>query len=178
MAEWDWPSIIESRKASDPGYASGFAFGSWGELIYFWNNDYWDWHCGLWPGVGVWSFVAVAIEPTQATMYLYDGISLDSATYTAIHAPLVDWDSDYNNLIAVNTSSVPHRYFNGNIDDLRIYDYTLSSDNIMYIANAPTYVPLVSPANLYDAEPPYSKYVNLRDFAVLADDWLVEVLWP
>ncbi|MHC4864329.1 MAG: S8 family serine peptidase [Planctomycetota bacterium] len=40
------------------------------------------------------------------------------------------------------------------------------------------YYPLLSPANLFDAEPPCFKVVNARDFAILADQWLTEILWP
>ena len=45
-------------------------------------------------------------------------------------------------------------------------------------AEGPLYMPLESPANPYDKEPPYSKYVNLRDYCVMAGNWLEQVPWP
>jgi len=40
------------------------------------------------------------------------------------------------------------------------------------------YTLVPSAANLYDAEAQGSKVVNFKDFAVLADMWLDEQLWP
>jgi hypothetical protein len=39
-------------------------------------------------------------------------------------------------------------------------------------------VPLLSPAELYSAEPVNQKSVNLKDFAQLATNWLDKQLWP
>lgn len=72
--------------------------------------------------------------------------------------------------------------FNGIVDEVRVYDYALTEAEIAYIATDTTgHVPLVSIANIYDAESPGSKAVNLRDFAVMATDWLTpkeDWLWP
>ena len=64
------------------------------------------------------------------------------------------------------------RHFDGRIDDVRIYDYALSDSEIRYLAGERIYVPLDSPANLYDDEPMGSKKINLADFAILAGEWL------
>jgi hypothetical protein len=40
------------------------------------------------------------------------------------------------------------------------------------------YVPLLSPANIYDAEPQNSKKVNLRDSATLTNQWQKRQVWP
>ena len=40
------------------------------------------------------------------------------------------------------------------------------------------YAPVPSIANLSDDEPLLSRSVNLKDFAVLIDSWLDELLWP
>ena len=40
------------------------------------------------------------------------------------------------------------------------------------------YHPLLSNAELYDGEAEGSRVVNFRDFAILADNWLKEQLWP
>jgi hypothetical protein len=40
------------------------------------------------------------------------------------------------------------------------------------------YWPVPSPANYVDPEPQYQRYVNFRDFVVIANNWLQETLWP
>jgi len=67
----------------------------------------------------------------------------------------------------------------GEIDSFRIYNYVLSELEVMYLATNGTGVrPIVSEANLYNEELPGLRAVNFRDFAVLANDWLEEKLWP
>ncbi|GAH64124.1 unnamed protein product, partial [marine sediment metagenome] len=65
------------------------------------------------------------------------------------------------------------------IDDVRIYDYALSQGEVLSIAGvAEAYNELTSVANLYDEEPMNSKIVNFKDYALLADRWLDEGLFP
>jgi hypothetical protein len=75
------------------------------------------------------------------------------------------------------------REWNGWIDDVRIYSRALSQAEILYLSTDgtntdPYYNPLDSPANLYDEEPQYQKFVNFRDYAIMADSWLEQILWP
>jgi len=74
-------------------------------------------------------------------------------------------------------------YYDGDIDDLRIYSRALSQAEIAYLADdtpgdGQLYTSVPSVANLSDGEPQGSKVVNFLDFAVLADQWLDELLWP
>jgi hypothetical protein len=73
--------------------------------------------------------------------------------------------------------------FIGTIDDVRIYDYGLSGAEICHIASdGDGVVELVNNANLFTNEPSGTKQaVNLKDFAVLMDEWLAKeqpLLWP
>jgi hypothetical protein len=69
--------------------------------------------------------------------------------------------------------------WDGLIDDVRIYSYALSHNEVLTLADASEiYVPLVSVANFYDEEPANFKKVNFRDYAVMMDEWLEEKLWP
>jgi hypothetical protein len=67
-------------------------------------------------------------------------------------------------------------------DDTKLllhYDFNEVSGHTAH--NSSTYAfyhPLLSPAELYKGEPQGSRIVNFRDFAVLADNWLQEQLWP
>jgi len=68
----------------------------------------------------------------------------------------------------------------GLLDDFRVYDYALSEGEIANVAGLtdPFYIPLESPANFYDLEPPLQKKVNFNDYALMADNWLKEILFP
>ncbi len=55
--------------------------------------------------------------------------------------------------------------FNGDLDEIRIYDYALSAAEVFYLAE-----PAVDLNN--------DNKVNFSDFAILADAWLNELLWP
>jgi len=74
-------------------------------------------------------------------------------------------------------------YFDGELDDVHIYSRALSQAEIAYLADATpgdgeSYIPVASAANIYDEEAQGLKAVNFKDFAVLADQWLDEQLWP
>jgi hypothetical protein len=71
------------------------------------------------------------------------------------------------------------RRFIGVIDEVRIYNYGLSQAEVRWLATDGTgYVPLTSPYNLYDKEVPGKQAINFKDFAVLLEDWLEEILYP
>jgi len=65
-------------------------------------------------------------------------------------------------------------FYNGLIDDLRIYDYALSQAEIMTLADvADITQPVVSEANIDgDAK------VDFEDFAIMASEWNAAPLWP
>ncbi|UCG49475.1 MAG: hypothetical protein JSU94_06765 [Phycisphaerales bacterium] len=99
-------------------------------------------------------------------------------------------------------------FLNGVYDDFRIYDHALSANEIGYLAGLPggtepagdmlvyykfdevsgliaanssTYVfdrPVLSEADLYKGELEGSRRVNFKDFALLAETWFEEQLWP
>ncbi|MHC4482547.1 MAG: LamG domain-containing protein, partial [Planctomycetota bacterium] len=69
--------------------------------------------------------------------------------------------------------------FEGTVDDVRVYDYALSQAEVRWLATDGTgYVPLTSPYNIYDKEAPGKQAINFKDFAMLLEDWLEEILYP
>ena len=69
--------------------------------------------------------------------------------------------------------------FPGKVDDARIYNYQLSTEEILSIAGVDeVYYPIESIANLYDEEPVNSKFINFKDYATLMEEWLYEQQWP
>lgn len=74
------------------------------------------------------------------------------------------------------------RQWDGAIDDVRVYDRALTASEIVALMNGGTlglhYYPVTSPANVYDPDLINSKKIDLKDYAVLAESWLNELLWP
>ncbi len=74
-------------------------------------------------------------------------------------------------------------YFQGQIDDVRMYDRALSQGEIASIMNGTLgsvseYHPLRSLAEVDASEPEGSRAVNFKDFAALLSRWLDMELWP
>ncbi len=66
--------------------------------------------------------------------------------------------------------------YDGLIDDFRIYDYVLSQPEIVYAATNGSGIfdlPLLLPADLNDDD-----RIDLFDYALFADNWLENHLWP
>ena len=154
-------------------------------IAYHWNDDNWDWNSGLIVPDNEWIFVAVVVEPTQATMYMSDGITYSFATNIVDHdieefdgLTYVGWDYEQGSA---------NRFFNGLIDDVRIYTRALELSEVMGLSGLTgmQYLPLETISNIVVKDPPGGPYtagnpdiVNLRDYAAMADNWLAEILWP
>jgi hypothetical protein len=119
-----------------------------------------------------WHHLAATYDGT--TTYFYgDGIPIGSGTY-AIDTP---------GAVHMGKREDNDNYFPGLVDDVRIYDYALSDTEIAGLVDdtpgdGQLYIPVPSAANIYDDEPEGSRLVDFKDFAILADSWLDELLWP
>ena len=133
---------------------------------------------------GEWHHVAVTVEADSTVSYPSVILYLDGRDDTR---PTTD--PDPYNITATGDVSIGRRpvsddrYFQGVIDDLRIYSRTLSGAEIVYLADATPgdgqlYVPVPSAAELSSGEPEGSKVIDLKDYAILADQWLDEQFWP
>jgi hypothetical protein len=98
-------------------------------------------------------------------------------------------------------------YFQGTIDDVRIYAYALTEADVNSLSDqtadpnpapvyrykfddgsglvaadsgTPTtvYGPVPSVANLTDPEPKLQRFLNFADYAIFADNWMEQLLWP
>lgn len=92
------------------------------ELSYDWNGGASSWSSGLTIPDDQWVFVALVVEPTKATLYLDNGTYLLSSTHDAAHAVEA---FDGATLIGADGDN-----FNGSIDDVRIFNYTLAKTAI------------------------------------------------
>lgn len=119
-----WSGIIFDRTYS----ASGFGFGSGGELRYHWNDGQWSWNSGLVPAAGTWTFVALVVEPGKATMYMNDGSGFQSAVNNTSHAAAA-----FGNVAIGHDPAQSSRHFLGAIDEARIYNEALSQTELQSV---------------------------------------------
>jgi hypothetical protein len=130
------------------------------------NDDVWHHVAGIRDGTALRVYVDGTMEGTATAP---DGYDLSG---TSQH-------NAYVGVITDNRDSSLVKPFVGLIDDVRIYNYALSTTDIMSIIGlSELYVPLTSQANISDEEPINSKKVDFKDFVILADQWLEELVWP
>jgi hypothetical protein len=120
---------------------------------------------------GEWAHLAVTADGNDATLYI-NGENMGTFPFT------FGTDTDANMVISASEPNGSES-FNGNIDDVRIYNYALSQAEVAYLAveGASTCVVPMPPESevfdLYD-----DNKINLKDFAQIAECWLKEELWP
>ena len=120
-----WRGIVYSRAGNT---TAGIHTGNGNELRYTWNDagDTWGWDSGLQIPVGEWCFVALTIEPAQATLYLGTASGFKSATHAATH-PNEEFDGA--TLIGKDGQN-DGRTWNGLIDEVLILNRALSATDI------------------------------------------------
>lgn len=130
----DWAGIVYSR--ADGEYAqlaSGIHFGGDNRLRYTWNNNSsgtWNWSGGPEVPDDEWVFVACTIEPHKATLYVYSKEKgLKVATHHTRHRNQIINNLKFGWDVGDNEDDM--RYYNGLMDDVRIYDYALSKGEIV-----------------------------------------------
>ncbi len=129
----DWAGMIFSRDAVQPG---GIGFDDTGELQYTWNDDSeatFGFDSNLVPSQTEYNFVAVSLNASQAVLYLGDGQGLEHAVNVLPH---IEQYMDTEFVIGHDRSGIT-RHFNGTIDEVRIWNRSLSEDEIfmMYSSN-------------------------------------------
>jgi hypothetical protein len=133
----------------------------------------------------VWYHLAATYDGNYASVYV-DGLL--AAGPTDVGGP-IRWVSagsgNYpdNFVIGAWLDDYYELYVNGAIDEVRYYDYALPHGEIVILAEIVTpgsdvYQPVPSRANIADPEIELERKVNFVDYAIFADDWLVEQLWP
>ncbi len=118
-----------------------------------------------------WTFtkdVRVGPEGAEGLMRVYlNGVLYDSRTGT---------DSPIEGIKSFQIGSGWYGHYDGLIDDFRIYDYALSEAEVAYLASDGT-AQLPWDTGLA-ADLDGSRTVDFGDFAILADQWLDNQLWP
>lgn len=125
-----YEGVIHSRSVSAQGMS--LSGGTGNPLTYHWENsvDEYNGATGLTvPTDGTWIFGAVVITPTAATVYKVQGGTLSSWTNTKTHNA-----KTINNTWNIGRDSNGY-YFDGHIDDVRIYNLSLNRAEIERLGN-------------------------------------------
>jgi hypothetical protein len=175
-----------STEAAGLNYGGGSSFSYDGMLCYTWNDnaaDTWNWDSDIYISDWQWNFVALTVEPDKGIVYKVDESKVIQSTTNPISHSVETIDG--RTLIAGDIGHA--RFFRGQVDDVRIYDQTLTVADIMGLAGVEgiVYVPCGSPADLVigikdpnDPNQPIDDQVDFLDYAMFADNWLQEFLWP
>ena len=126
----DWAGLVFTR--GDGGGTSGLQYTQVGQLGYTWNDAAasYNWQSGLFPTADQWNFVALVVEPTQATVYLDSGTGMQFAVNTLAHGTAT-WSG-----VRFGSDSYGGRDYKGSMDDVAVYAYALSADEIDNIRKA------------------------------------------
>jgi len=127
----------------------------------------------------LWHHVAGVRKAAQLLVYVDGALDGTGTVPAGYDLSGTTQHNAYVGAITDNRDGTIFKYFVGSIDDVQIYDYALSDTDILSVAGlTELYFPVTSPANISDDEPVNSKKVNFKDFAVLADEWLQQLVWP
>jgi hypothetical protein len=99
------------------------------DLGYTWNNDSgsWGWNSGVQPPLNRWSFVALVVQPSGATVYLINTNGMLSATNALSHP-----NQAFSGAGTIGTDSYAStaRVFNGTMDEVAVFNRALTPAQI------------------------------------------------
>lgn len=122
----NWSGILVSR--GGPGVEGGLGYNDQQMLDYTWNNNTtWSYVSGLVIPSNVWSMVAMVVYPDQAILYVGTTNTIHTATNAIPHTPDV---FSGNWRIGDDADGDPGRGFNGSIDEVAVFNHSLSPSQI------------------------------------------------
>src|SRR3984957_3827559 len=137
--------------------AAGFGFGgninatSMANLGYTWNSNSvatYNWNSGLFPLENQWSFVALVVSPSNAAIYLYyiDPNTSQPDLFSAVNG-LTNGPEAFNfeSLIGADPYNSAGRTFPGRIDEVAVFDKSLTSAELLAMFSKPTGISEIAP---------------------------------
>jgi len=138
-----WVGIVSSRESYPECGDDSSEIGIYGSMYGGPDGLGYDWSCGTeeWqfdaeldvPFDGTWTFIAVSVDPTGATLYMKPdtGPLQTGVRNTETH----DVQKNFAESFWIGRSSVDGGYFQGKIDDVRIYGYALDFNDVNNLAH-------------------------------------------
>jgi hypothetical protein len=145
------PSGLVFLRDSSNANVFGSQVGGGQDLDYTWGNNSatYNYGSGLVVPVGIWCLTALAITPTNATLYLFDSQTGGSAVNGVTNA-LQSFASGFA-LGADAQAITSNRTFNGEMDEVAVFNYTMSASQVQQLYTAATTVPVTvnpNPTNI------------------------------
>ncbi len=146
-AQTSWSGVVFGRSG---GRGTGLMIANNGsnvELRYSWNDNGPDYNFSsklYLPTNGLWAFVALTIEPTRAVIYLATNSVLKSATNNVINTGQTFNGSFYFGYDPNDST----RRMKGTLDEIAIYNQTLTAAQISQILAASQQSPLIVPPRI------------------------------
>jgi hypothetical protein len=141
-ADQDWVGIVTSRNYSPHPYPGstelgvyGAAYGGPDGLGYCWNEgDTWQFDAGLDISDNTWTFCAFAVDACGCHLYLYDP---NQGLQWGWHDTRLTPTQMFGSEMWIGRTHKNGGWFTGLIDDVRIYNYKISFDdmNNWYMGN-------------------------------------------
>jgi hypothetical protein len=159
-------ALLEVQGTGTLRYLHRFPFGGTGGNSIYTATGYAD---------GLWHHAAAVKSADRMALYV-DGQQVGAQTDNT------QFDQPTMAVLGRIDSSRTERQFLGAMDDVRIYSRALSHNEVAHLAGKTTpfqqrldllLTPQDAAINLYN-----DKIIDLKDYAVLADTWLDELLWP
>ena len=137
ITAWIWPNASPEGQCglvfSSGGTTAGLGFNTSGSLSYTWNNNdpgTWDWNPKLVPPSYQWSFVALAVAPSNAILYVINANGQTTATNVYTHT-----NQAFQGVTLIGSDGGGNGALNfiGTIDEVAIFNSTLTPAQIMDI---------------------------------------------
>lgn len=133
-SQHEWAGLAMCRDTS--GIVAGLNLGVSNELHYHWesgNNPSYHFNSGLILRDTIWTFVALVISPTQATIYMMEeGMTLNAAIAQGIFNP-----QDFRGhtfCLGNDPGAVSIRMFKGDMSEFRVFQRALTRAEITSLA--------------------------------------------
>jgi len=147
-------------------------------LGYVWNNgdpNTWQWNSGLTVPTNTWSFVALVVEPSRATVYVYNNGSLAASVdkYGNANEP---WTGTA--LIGADPADTTGATnFNGTIADVAVFGQALTCSQVYSLYASSLGSPAVAPNIIWGPADPAVSVGGIARFHVVATGSALSYQW-
>jgi len=123
-----------------------------GDIGYNWNDNPNDslWDSGITAPHNQWSLVALTISPTNATIYIINTNGVQFSVNSVVHSNQLFNATEYIGTYP-SEGDLGQNNFAGNIDEVAIFNSTLSQNQILGLYNAAVTIPPPSPITIKKA---------------------------
>jgi hypothetical protein len=132
--------------------------------------------------IGQWAHIAATFDGTTARLYL-NGAEVGNGLYAFSAGNPANIGLTIGNVNDSQGWPEGPESFRGVLDEAYIFNRTLTAEEVAYLSDQTPWdgvktVPVPSSAEIWTQEPEGSRGVNFKDFAMIANVWLDEDMYP